>query len=198
MTRNILPADAITQVEIYLLGLQNQLCTRLEALDYQGHFIEDVWTRAEGGGGVSRVLEKGRLFEKAGINFSHVIGHQLPPSAVQNRPELAGCTYHALGVSLVFHPDNPYIPTTHANVRFFVANHPDKPPYWWFGGGFDLTPYYGFREDCQHWHRTAHEACLPFGESIYPRFKTACDEYFYLKHRGEARGIGGFLMTTPN
>jgi coproporphyrinogen III oxidase len=188
------PSNAIELVEHYLLTLQQTLCAQLETLDGQARFITDPWTRAEGGGGQSCVLQRGAVFEKAGVNFSHVLGTQLPPSALHNRPELAGSRYHALGVSIVIHPLNPYVPTTHANVRFFMAERPAGEPIWWFGGGFDLTPYYGFREDCQHWHRNARAACLPFGETLYPRFKHWCDEYFFLKHRQEARGIGGLFF----
>ena len=188
------PADAIDLVKQYLLNLQNKLCAQFEAMDGKARFAEDTWTRAEGGGGISRILQQGGVFEKGGVNFSHVTGTQLPPSALHHRPELAGSHYHALGLSLVLHPDNPYVPTTHANVRFFLAQTQSQQHYWWFGGGFDLTPYYAFREDCQHWHRNAREACLPFGEELYPRFKAWCDEYFFLKHRQEARGIGGLFF----
>lgn len=193
-----LPKDAIDLVKSYLLDLQNKICQQLEELDGEGHFIQDEWTRAQGGGGLTRVLNKGKVFAKAGVNFSQVSGEQLPPSATAHRQELAGCQFSALGVSLVIHPNNPYVPTTHANVRFFIAHKENSPPIWWFGGGFDLTPYYGFHEDCQYWHQTAQSACLPFGEDIYPRFKTWCDEYFYLKHRQEARGIGGLFFDDFN
>lgn len=193
-----LPTNAIDLVKAYLLNLQNTLSTALESIDGVGQFIEDEWTRPQGGGGKTRIMSKGRIFAKAGIGFSHVSGNQLPPSASANRPELAGCTFNALGVSLVFHPDNPYVPTTHANVRFFIAEKENSPPVWWFGGGFDLTPYYGFDEDCQHWHQTALNACTPFGAEIYPRFKRWCDDYFYLKHRQEARGIGGLFFDDYN
>ncbi len=188
------PAEALELVERYLQNLHNQLCEQIEIIDQTARFVEDPWTRSEGGGGVSRILQHGGVFEKAGINFSHVIGTQLPPSALHHRPELIGSRYHALGLSLVLHPDNPYVPTTHANVRFFIAETASNTTVWWFGGGFDLTPYYGFREDCQHWHRNAKNACLPFGEELYPRFKAWCDDYFFLKHRQEARGIGGLFF----
>jgi coproporphyrinogen III oxidase len=189
-----LPNDAIDQVKTYLLNLQQSICQSLESADATGRFIEDAWTRAEGGGGKSRVLQNGAVFAKAGVNFSHVMGKALPVVATAGRPELANRQYSALGVSLVIHPENPYVPTSHANVRFFIAEKEGEPPIWWFGGGFDLTPYYGFEEDCIHWHQTAKSACDPFGESIYQEFKIWCDRYFYLKHRNEARGIGGLFF----
>lgn len=195
---NVLPANAVEHIKSYLLQLQNTICQRIEALDNTELFSEDSWQRPAGGGGISRILNKGKLFAKAGVNFSHVSGEQLPPSASAHRPELAGRKFSALGLSLVIHPDNPYIPTSHANVRFFVAEKEDSAPVWWFGGGFDLTPYYGFVEDCQHWHQTAFNACKPFGESIYPKFKKWCDEYFFIKHRNEARGIGGLFFDDYN
>ena len=185
-------------VSDYLLGLQDRICRSLEDVDEGHRFVEDRWQRVEGGGGRSRVLEEGRIFEKAGINFSHVHGTQLPASASAHRPELAGRSFEALGVSLVIHPRNPYVPTAHANVRFFIAQKPGAEPVWWFGGGFDLTPYYGFEDDAVHWHQTARDACLPFGEGIYPRFKKWCDDYFYLKHRDEPRGIGGLFFDDFN
>ncbi len=184
-------------VKAYLLDLQDRICQGLSALDGNA-FIEDSWERAEGGGGRSRVLTEGRVFEKAGVNFSHVFGDGLPPSATAARPELAGRSFEAMGVSLVVHPHNPYVPTSHANVRFFIAEAPGEAPVWWFGGGYDLTPYYGNEEDCQHWHRTAQAACHPFGEDLYPRFKQWCDDYFYLKHRQEPRGIGGLFFDDFN
>ncbi|USQ13031.1 oxygen-dependent coproporphyrinogen oxidase [Legionella lytica] len=193
-----LPVDAIEQVKAYLLQLQNNICTVIEDLDGHSQFIEDAWKRPAGGGGITRVLAQGKVFAKAGVNFSHVSGEQLPPSASAHRPELAGRKFSALGVSLVIHPDNPYIPTSHANVRFFIAEKEGSSPVWWFGGGFDLTPYYGFEEDCRHWHQTALNACQPFGEDIYPRFKKWCDEYFFIKHRNEARGIGGLFFDDYN
>ena len=192
------PTEAIESVKSYLLELQNTICSRLEALDGKSRFHEDCWTREEGGGGITRILTNGVTFEKAGVNFSHVTGAELPASSTQQRPELAGRHYTALGVSLVIHPHSPYVPTSHANVRFFLAEKEGEAPVWWFGGGFDLTPYYGFEEDCQHWHETARFACQPFGDDVYPHFKTWCDEYFYLKHRQEARGIGGLFFDDYN
>lgn len=185
-------------VKHYLLELQDQICTTLQGLESGARFQEDAWRRQEGGGGRTRVIADGSLIEKGGVNFSHVHGAQLPPSASKARPELAGRSFEAMGVSLVIHPHNPYVPTTHANVRFFVAESLAEEPVWWFGGGYDLTPYYPFEEDCRHWHRTAKEACDPFGDSIYLRFKKACDEYFYLPHRGETRGIGGLFFDDFN
>ena len=189
---------SVAAVSGYLTDLQNRICDALEQIDGQNRFREDTWQREEGGGGRSRVLEEGGVFEKAGINFSHVRGNQLPASATAHRPELAGRSFEALGVSLVIHPRNPYVPTSHANVRFFVAEKQDSDPVWWFGGGFDLTPYYGFEEDAVHWHLTAKQACQPFGETIYPRFKKWCDDYFFLKHRNEPRGIGGLFFDDFN
>lgn len=189
-----LPSDAVAKVQNYLLNLQKKIIFSLEEADGSTSFIEDIWERAGGGGGKTCVLEKGAVFEKAGVNYSYVHGEKLPPSATSNRPELADSSFHALGVSIVVHPDNPYVPTSHANVRFFMAYPKQLPPIWWFGGGFDLTPYYGFDEDCIHWHQTAKRACDPFGSHIYEAFKTWCDRYFYLKHRQEARGIGGLFF----
>jgi len=187
-------AVRIDAVKDYLTGLQDRICTACEAEDGQVMFAEDVWGRAAGGGGRTRVLQEGSVFEQAGVGFSHVYGDRLPPAASAQRPELAGRAFHALGVSLVIHPRNPYVPTSHANVRFFIAEKSGNEPIWWFGGGFDLTPYYGFHEDARHWHRTAREACEPFGASLYPRLKAWCDEYFYLRHRKEPRGIGGLFF----
>ncbi|NND69169.1 MAG: oxygen-dependent coproporphyrinogen oxidase [Halioglobus sp.] len=184
-------------VKSYLLGLQDSICSALAAED-GATFRTDEWQREEGGGGRSRVLADGAVFEKAGVNFSHVHGAALPPSASASRPELAGRGFEAMGVSLVIHPNNPYVPTSHANVRFFKATKDGAEPVWWFGGGYDLTPYYGDRGDCAHWHRTAQEACEPFGANVYPRFKKWCDEYFYLKHRDEPRGIGGLFFDDLN
>ncbi len=184
-------------VKTYLLGLQDTICRELAQLDSVG-FIEESWERTEGGGGRSRVIANGEVFEKGGVNFSHVYGNQLPPSATAARPELAGRNFEAMGVSLVIHPENPYVPTSHANVRFFVAEKADEEPVWWFGGGYDLTPYYGYRDDCIHWHQTAKQACEPFGREFYPRFKRWCDEYFYLEHRGEPRGVGGLFFDDFN
>jgi coproporphyrinogen III oxidase len=188
----------VQQVKSYLLRLQDSICDALAAEDGAATFITDEWQRAEGGGGRSRVLAEGAVFEKAGVNFSHVQGAALPPSASAVRPELAGRSYEALGVSLVIHPRNPYVPTSHANVRLFVAHKPGEDPVWWFGGGYDLTPYYANREDCISWHRVAADACAPFGKDVYPRFKAWCDEYFRLKHRDEPRGIGGLFFDDLN
>lgn len=185
-------------VKDYLLDLQDRICSGLQAEDGQASFQEDSWIREEGGGGRSRVITEGEVFEKGGVNFSHVYGTRLPPSATAARPELAGRSFEAMGVSLVMHPENPYIPTSHANVRFFIAEKPGEEPVWWFGGGYDLTPYYGNREDCKHWHQTAKAACDPFGEEIYPHFKQWCDDYFFLKHRNEPRGIGGLFFDDYN
>jgi len=188
----------IKAVKQYLLGLQEHICSELEQEDGGGRFQEDAWDRPQGGGGRSRVLSDGAVFEQAGVNFSHVFGEQLPASATAHRPELAGRHWQAMGVSLVIHPHNPYVPTSHANVRFFIAEKAGVEPIWWFGGGFDLTPYYGFEQDAVHWHCTAHDACVPFGEDVYPRFKKWCDEYFFLKHRNEPRGIGGLFFDDLN
>jgi len=184
----------VTAVRTYLLALQDSVCAALEADDGAAKFRTDEWERGENtGGGCTRVLAEGAVFEKAGVAFSHVRGTKLPPSATAHRPELAGRTWEALGVSLVIHPRNPYVPTAHMNVRFFCAGE-----IWWFGGGFDLTPYYGFEEDCAHWHRTARAALAPFGDALYPRFKKWCDDYFFLKHRDEPRGIGGIFFDDFN
>lgn len=188
----------IEQVKSYLLGLQDHICKGLEQCDGHARFKEDAWQRKEGGGGRTRVLNNGGVFEKGGVNFSHVSGASLPASASQVRPELAGRSFQAMGVSLVMHPHNPYVPTSHANVRFFVAEKAGEVPVWWFGGGYDLTPFYPFEEDCVHWHRTAHKACEPFGTDVYARYKKWCDDYFYLKHRGETRGIGGLFFDDLN
>jgi len=193
----------IQAVHKYLLGLQDRICVALEGEDGSGTFLEDRWERRTSGHGIlgsgrTRVLSEGTVFEQAGINFSHVQGEQLPPAATAHRPELVGRRFLALGVSLVIHPRNPYIPTSHANVRFFVAQKPDTMPVWWFGGGFDLTPYYGVETDCVHWHQAARAACEPFGQEVYPRFKAWCDEYFFLRHRNETRGIGGLFFDDLN
>lgn len=182
------------KVRTYLLDLQDRICAALENEDGTAKFTEDSWEREEGGGGRSRVLTEGTVFEKAGINFSDVQGNQLPASATATRPQLAGASFRAMGVSLVIHPRNPNVPTTHMNVRFFYAEPEGSEPIWWFGGGFDLTPYYGQREDAIHWHQTARAACEPFGEALYPKFKEICDQYFYLPHRKEPRGIGGIFF----
>jgi coproporphyrinogen III oxidase len=188
----------IQAVKAYLLGLQERICSELEQEDGGGRFHEDAWERPQGGGGRSRVMTDGMVFEQAGVNFSHVFGDQLPASATAHRPELAGRHWQAVGVSLVIHPRNPYVPTSHANVRFFIAEKEGADPIWWFGGGFDLTPYYGFKQDAVHWHRTASDACAPFGADVYPRFKKWCDDYFFLKHRNEPRGIGGLFFDDLN
>jgi coproporphyrinogen III oxidase len=184
----------VDAVKIYLLDLQHRLCAELEEEDGAGSFEEDLWERQGGGGGCTRVLQEGAVFEQAGVNFSHVHGDALPRSATAERPEFAGCRWEALGVSLVVHPRNPYVPTSHANVRFFAAYADGAEPVWWFGGGFDLTPYYGFEDDCVHWHLTALAACKTFGPGVYSRYKRWCDDYFFLKHRGEPRGIGGLFF----
>jgi len=185
-------------VRSYLLSLQDRICAAIEAEDGAARFQEDLWERTEGGGGRSRVLSEGAVFEQAGVGFSQVSGPGLPAAATVHRPDLVGRSWEALGVSLVFHPRNPYAPTTHMNVRFFIAEKEGHEPVWWFGGGFDLTPYYGFEEDAVHWHRTAREACAPFGPEVYPRYKKWCDEYFFLRHRGETRGIGGLFFDDLN
>lgn len=195
---------AIEKVKEYLLALQQQIVEALQEEDGEGTFIRDAWQRpddsAQGlsGGGIVRLLSDGAVFEQAGINFSHVRGAQLPGSATAHRPELAGRSFQAMGVSLVIHPNNPYVPTSHANVRLFVAEKEGEAPVWWFGGGFDLTPYYPFHEDVLAWHRSAKAACAPFGEEVYPRYKKWCDDYFYLKHRNETRGVGGLFFDDLN
>jgi coproporphyrinogen III oxidase len=176
-------------VRTYLLGLQDSVCAALESEDGPGRFGLDAWDRAEGGGGRTRILSGGAVFEKAGVAFSHVVGAALPPSASARRPDIAGSPWSALGVSLVIHPRNPYVPTSHANVRYFSAG-----AAWWFGGGWDMTPYYGFEEDAVGWHRAARDAVAPFGAALHARFKKACDDYFFLRHRGEPRGIGGLFF----
>ena len=188
----------IAAVKAYLLALQDDICQQLATEDGQASFVEDAWQRPAGGGGRTRVLSKGAVFEQAGVNFSHVFGDQLPASATAHRPELAGRTFQAMGVSLVIHPHNPYVPTSHANVRFFIAEKAGEAPVWWFGGGFDLTPYYGNSADCVAWHQTAKTACEPFGADVYPRYKQWCDDYFFLKHRNETRGIGGLFFDDLN
>ena len=189
----------IKQVKKYLVQLQESICSDLESLDGKAIFEKDHWTKEDGNGsGITSVIFDGNVFEKGGVNFSIVQGNKMPNSASALRPELEGRKYTALGVSLVLHPENPYIPTTHSNVRFFVAEEPDKEPIWWFGGGFDLTPFYGFDEDAVHWHKTAKKACLPFGEKVYSKYKKWCDDYFYLEHRDEQRGIGGLFFDDLN
>lgn len=186
----------IDDVKEYLLALQNRICAEIEELDGNKKFARDAWERPGGGGGETRVLSEGAIFEQAGVGFSHVFGDEMPPSASKSRPELAGKGFQAVGVSLVFHPRNPYVPTTHANLRFFTAG--NRKPVWWFGGGFDLTPYYPFHEDVLHWHKTARAACEDHGEGLYPKFKKWCDDYFYLPHRGETRGVGGLFFDDVN
>ena len=188
----------IEQVKKFLLTLQDNICNKLQTEDRGGSFIEDEWQREEGGGGRSRVLRNGNIIEQGGVNFSHVFGTQMPASATAARPELAGRRFQAMGVSLVIHPHNPYIPTSHANVRFFIAEKEGEAPIWWFGGGFDLTPSYIFEEDAVHWHRVSHELCAPFGSDVYPKYKKWCDDYFYLKHRDETRGVGGLFFDDLN
>lgn len=182
----------------YLRGLHDRITTAIEAADGEGRFRRDAWERPGGGGGESRVLKAGRVFEQAGIGFSHVTGDAMPAAATQARPELSGARFTAAGISLVFHPRNPFVPTTHANVRFFIAEKPGQAPVWWFGGGFDLTPYYPFHEDVLHWHRVARDACAPFGPGVYAEHKAWCDRYFFLRHRNETRGVGGLFFDDLN
>ena len=188
----------IEPVKTYLMQLQDLICQGLEQADGGAVFSEESWQRPGGGGGRSRTLVDGAVFEKGGVGFSHVMGDKLPPSASASRPELAGCRWQAMGVSLVMHAHNPFVPTSHANVRLFVAEKDGMEPVWWFGGGYDLTPYYGFDEDCSHWHQTAKDACEPFGNDVFPRFKSWCDDYFYLPHRSEPRGVGGIFYDDLN
>ena len=195
----------ILAVKEYLLSLQDSICTELAKEDGYAVFEDDVWEREKDpdrpgmtGGGRTRLLVDGKHIEQGGVNFSHVFGEKMPASATAHRPELAGRKFQAMGVSLVIHPKNPYVPTSHANVRFFIAEKEGEEPVWWFGGGYDLTPYYGFDEDCITWHKTAQSACLPFGDEVYPRYKKWCDDYFYLKHRNEQRGIGGLFFDDLN
>jgi coproporphyrinogen III oxidase len=188
----------IDRVRNYLLHLQDNICNSLQGEEPEARFIEDLWQRVEGGGGRTRVIANGQVFEQGGVNFSHVSGFKLPPSATEKRPELANREFEAMGVSLVIHPNNPYVPTSHANVRMFIAKKDGEPTIWWVGGGFDLTPYYPFKEDVLHWHQTARTACQPFGEDVYLMYKKWCDEYFYLKHRKETRGVGGLFFDDLN
>ncbi len=188
----------INDIRSYLLALQEKICNDLSSIDGKENFIVDAWNRPDGGDGISRVLEGGAVFERAGVNFSHVMGEKMPSAATAKRPELAGCRFEALGVSLVIHPRNPYVPTTHANIRFFIATNTDGESTWWFGGGFDLTPYYPFEEDCVHWHEVSKAACAPFGDELYPKFKKWADDYFYLPNRSETRGIGGLFFDDFN
>ena len=184
----------IEDVKIYLTDLQSRICQALATVEVSRKFGADQWSRAEGGGGCSRVLEDGVVLEKVGVNFSHITGDKLPAAATARRPELADCRFEALGLSLIVHPRNPFVPTTHTNLRCFMAYPKHGDAVWWFGGGFDLTPFYGFEEDALHWHTTAKAACDPFGADLYARYKAWCDEYFYLKHRDETRGIGGLFF----
>lgn len=186
------------QVKSFLMALQDQICQALAREDGAADFVEDSWQRAEGGGGRSRVLTQGAVFEQAGVNFSHVFGDKMPASATAHRPELAGRRFEAMGVSLVIHPHNPYVPTSHANVRFFIAEKEGEDPVWWFGGGFDLTPFYPFEDDVVHWHQVAFDTCAPFGADVYSKYKAWCDDYFYLKHRSETRGVGGLFFDDLN
>jgi len=196
MTNDTSSANSINseRVREYLQGLQHTLCDSLSALDGKATFEYDPWTRDAGGGGITRTLAGGAVFEKAGVGFSEVSGDELPPSASHARPELAGRSWHAMGVSLVLHPVNPHVPISHANVRFFRADKPGEESVWWFGGGYDLTPCYGYVDDCIHWHTTAANACAPFGEALYSELKAWCDRYFFIKHRDETRGVGGLFF----
>ncbi len=191
-------SELLEQVKTYLMALQDTICQGLESADGKAKFVEDNWQRAEGGGGRTRVIQGGNVIEQGGVNYSHVFGASMPASATAHRPELAGRSFHACGVSLVIHPNNPHIPTSHANVRFFIAEKEGEEPIWWFGGGFDLTPYYPVFEDVQHWHQVASDLCQPFGAAVYDKYKNWCDEYFYLKHRGETRGVGGLFFDDLN
>lgn len=195
---NDAPDNAIERIKSYLLDLQQQLCYQFEQINHAETFITDAWERCGGGGGITRILSQGPVFSKVGVNFSHVSGEALPQTASALRPHLLDYTFNALGVSVVAHPKNPYVPTAHANVRFFMAQKENSPNIWWFGGGMDLTPYYGFIADCVYWHQCAQAACLPFGDHFYPQFKQWCDNYFFLKHRNEARGIGGLFFDDMN
>ncbi|MBV8802860.1 MAG: oxygen-dependent coproporphyrinogen oxidase [Gammaproteobacteria bacterium] len=188
----------IPDIKQYLLHLQNRVCELLEKEDGKTHFLEDPWSHSSGGGGITRIMTDGPIIEKAGVNFSHIIGSSLPPSATNKRPGLSHRSFQALGVSVVIHPKNPYVPTTHANIRCVIVEKTDNDIDWWFGGGFDLTPYYAFPEDCQHWHQTAKAACDPFGKEVYSYYKKWCDDYFYLPHRNEPRGIGGLFFDDLN
>jgi coproporphyrinogen III oxidase len=194
MTLDSADAPAVLK---YLVELQDRISAAIENLD-SAKFRRDTWTRPEGGGGESRILSDGAVFERAGVSVSHVFGEKMPPSASNQRPEIAGAPFEAMGLSLVFHPRNPYAPTTHCNVRFLIARPPAGPEVWWFGGGFDLTPYYPFDEDVLHWHRCARDACQPFGPNVYAEYKAWCDRYFFLPHRNETRGVGGLFFDDLN
>jgi coproporphyrinogen III oxidase len=195
---DIVSQAQIDSVQAFLLNLQDSICHTLSLADGGGSFVEDTWDRDEGGGGRSRVMRGGNLIEQGGVNFSHVFGTQMPASATAARPELAGRSFQAMGVSLVIHPNNPYVPTSHANVRFFVAQKEGEPSIWWFGGGFDLTPSYVFTDDAKHWHKVSADLCAPFGDEVYGKYKKWCDNYFYLKHRNETRGVGGLFFDDLN
>ena len=193
-----LKKENIDAVLEYLLSAQKMIIDVFKEQDKTAELVTDNWERSEGGGGQTSILSDGEIFERAGVNSSNVYGSDLPPAATSQRPELVGRSFNAMGISIVTHPLNPYIPTSHANVRFFVAEKPGEAPIWWFGGGFDLTPYYGFTEDAIHWHQTAKETCDAFGPDVYIHFKNWCDDYFYLKHRNEPRGIGGLFFDDLN
>lgn len=191
-------SEQADRAELFLRGLQDRICAAIEQVDGGARFVEDAWQREAGGGGRTRVLRNGAVFEQGGVNFSRVHGTQLPPSATAHRPDLAGGSFIATGVSLVLHPNNPHVPTTHANVRYFEASKEGVEPVWWFGGGFDLTPFYPVDEDVTHWHTVARDLCEPYGMDVYPRYKRWCDDYFYLKHRDETRGVGGLFFDDLN
>ena len=193
-TKMSLPDHAAAEVKAFLMNFQSELCKDMEAVDKKATFFHDHWQRPEGGGGISCVMENGNLFEKAGVNFSHISGTSLPHAASKSRPELIGKAFEAMGVSIVIHPENPFLPTTHTNIRFFMTHDEHTAPVWWFGGGFDLTPYYAFEEDCVAWHQMAQKATHPFEDTLYPKWKNWCDAYFYLPHRQETRGIGGLFF----
>lgn len=188
----------LEQAIAFFKQLQDDICAAVTKVDGEGVFIEDAWLREGGGGGRTRVMRHGQVIEQGGVNFSHVYGTEMPVSATAHRPELAGRSFHACGVSLVLHPHNPYVPTSHANVRFFIAEKPGEAPVWWFGGGFDLTPFYPFMDDVVHWHQMSRAAVEPFGAKYYEQYKAWCDEYFYLKHRDETRGVGGLFFDDLN
>ncbi len=200
MPENNVPKNQVNieSVKTFLLALQDKICAALEGADGKAKFIEDNWQREAGGGGRTRVLTGGDVIEQGGVNYSYVHGDNMPASATAHRPELEGRSFQACGVSLVIHPENPNIPTSHANVRFFIAEKEGHDPIWWFGGGFDLTPYYPVEEDVIHWHQVAKDLCDPFGEAVYPKYKKWCDDYFYLKHRKETRGVGGLFFDDLN
>ena len=200
MPENNVPQNQVNieSVKTFLLALQDKICAALEGADGKAKFIEDNWQREAGGGGRTRVLTGGDVIEQGGVNYSYVHGDNMPASATAHRPELEGRSFQACGVSLVIHPENPNIPTSHANVRFFIAEKEGHDPIWWFGGGFDLTPYYPVEEDVIHWHQVSKDLCDPFGEAVYPKYKKWCDDYFYLKHRKETRGVGGLFFDDLN